>query len=275
MAGIAMSSAVASSLAMQGVSVVGHQWLWAPGVKGGIFDPHRARDKYRVFNVEGFVGDNAAQWGALPGQGVNALHCMCTTKWILRDAHGRLVRLEDVMEYSEATRRFAHQDIDGLTEQQLRMLRFYTQDGYFYANYQLRTGNPFWGVRADEMIRNLDEVLSNQRFQQNLILKRFERDGRAFGLDDVSELTGQIGKEFTWRGFTSTTTPKNHSAYFAKMPVEVTIRAPRGTKGAGIARYSNYRSEDEILLARNTRVRVVSVDESKGRYRVTVEVVGQ
>lgn len=92
MSGIAMGKAVQNALAADGISVVGHRWVWAPGVKGGTFEPHKARDRAAVFNIDGFVGDNAGQWGALPGQGVNSEYCMCTTKWILRGADGRFVK---------------------------------------------------------------------------------------------------------------------------------------------------------------------------------------
>lgn len=92
MAGIGMSERVRLALAASGVQVVGHRWVWAPGRKGGIFEPHLNRNKKAVFNVDGFVGDNAAQWGALPGQGVNYKYCMCTTRWLLRGADGKFMK---------------------------------------------------------------------------------------------------------------------------------------------------------------------------------------
>lgn len=89
--GIAMGPAVQKALAASGVRVIGHQWEWAPGRKGQTFEPHLRRDKARVFNPDGFVGDNAAKYGALPGQGVNSAYCMCTTRWMLRGADGRFL----------------------------------------------------------------------------------------------------------------------------------------------------------------------------------------
>lgn len=90
--GIAMGTASRLALLGAGVSVVGHRWQWAPGRKGQTFDPHKARDHAAVFNPEGFVGDNSAEWGALPGQGVNGRYCMCTTRWLLRGAKGKFLK---------------------------------------------------------------------------------------------------------------------------------------------------------------------------------------
>lgn len=91
MAGIAMGPAVQRALAASGIQVVGHRWIWQIGRQGGTFDPHKRRDRAVVFNPDGFVGDNAGQWGALPGEGVNAKYCMCTTRWVLRGAQGRFL----------------------------------------------------------------------------------------------------------------------------------------------------------------------------------------
>lgn len=87
-----MGKAVQQGLANGGIRIVGHRWVWAPGRKGGVFDPHLRRDKRAVFNPDGFVGDNADEWGALPRQGVNANYCMCTTRWLLRGADGRFMK---------------------------------------------------------------------------------------------------------------------------------------------------------------------------------------
>lgn len=92
MPGIAMGQATYLALLGSGVQVVGHRWQWNPGRMGQTFDPHLERDHVAVFNVEGFVGDNASEWGALPGQGINAEYCMCTTRWLLRGADGRFMK---------------------------------------------------------------------------------------------------------------------------------------------------------------------------------------
>lgn len=84
-----MGGIVAAALNSAGIQVTGHRWVWRPGRKGQVFDPHKRRDRKAVFNPQGFVEDNAGQWGALPGQGINRDYCMCTTRWILRGAGGR------------------------------------------------------------------------------------------------------------------------------------------------------------------------------------------
>lgn len=90
--GIAMSTTTQAALLGAGVRVIGHRWQWNPGRKGYTFDPHLERDHIAVFNVDGFVGDNASEWGALPGEGVNGDFCMCTTRWLLRGADGKFMK---------------------------------------------------------------------------------------------------------------------------------------------------------------------------------------
>lgn len=90
--GVAMSDVTKNALLGAGVQVIGHRWQWNPGRQGFTFDPHYARDHAAVFNVDGFVGDNASEWGALPGQGINGEYCMCTTRWLLRGADGKFMK---------------------------------------------------------------------------------------------------------------------------------------------------------------------------------------
>lgn len=90
--GVAMGPAVAAALASSGIQIAGHRWVWAPGRKGQTFEPHKERDAVAVWNPEGFVGDNAGEWGALPREGVNADYCMCSTKWLLRGTNGRFLK---------------------------------------------------------------------------------------------------------------------------------------------------------------------------------------
>ena len=87
--GIGQGPATSRALAAAGIRHVGWRWQWQPGRQGKIFEPHQRRDNVAVWNVEGFVGDNAAEWGALPGQGINEDHCMCSARMLLRGADGR------------------------------------------------------------------------------------------------------------------------------------------------------------------------------------------
>lgn len=94
--GIAQGAAVQRALASEGIQIAGLRWQWYPGLKGGVFEPHQRRDGIAVFNAgDGFTGDNAAEYGALPGEGVNKDFCMCQIRWILRGADGRFLPEKD------------------------------------------------------------------------------------------------------------------------------------------------------------------------------------
>lgn len=97
--GLAMGGAVRNALADGGVTIAGMRWLWYPGLKGGTFEGHLARNNSVVFNDgEGWYGDDVMTLGAMPGFGVNGAYCMCQVRWLLRDANGRFLpeRLADL-----------------------------------------------------------------------------------------------------------------------------------------------------------------------------------
>lgn len=91
--GLAMGEAVELALKAKGYQIVGIRWRWLPGMKGGIYDPHLARDNVAVFNPEGFVGDDPDTHGAIPGDGrsVNDAYCACHHRWLLRGPDGRFL----------------------------------------------------------------------------------------------------------------------------------------------------------------------------------------
>ena len=94
--GLAQGPAVRRALAAVGVTVAGIRWHWAPGSKGGTYDPHFSRDRVTVFNPEGFVGE--PQYGKLPGDGLspNDRYCRCGYALVLRGTGGRFLPSERV-----------------------------------------------------------------------------------------------------------------------------------------------------------------------------------
>lgn len=88
MAGLAQGGAVQAALAASGVAVTGYRWQWLPGIARGVFFPHYYRHNKAVYSLDGWPVE-ADGGGAFPGMGFNGKYCMCTVKWILRDAAGR------------------------------------------------------------------------------------------------------------------------------------------------------------------------------------------
>lgn len=82
--GLGMGVAVMSALERGGISVGGYRWTWRPGLKGGIFEEHRAQNRKFATDIEGFDGN-------IPQADVNGDSCMCSLRTIFRGAGGRFV----------------------------------------------------------------------------------------------------------------------------------------------------------------------------------------
>lgn len=73
-------------------------------------------------------------------------------------------------------------------------------------------------------------------------------------------------------GFTSTSPVKG--THFGSVDVEIVVPAGKGA-GMWIAPISRYKSENEFLLNRGTKFKVLSIDESSSRPLVKLEVIGR
>ena len=82
--GLGMGRAVIDALAAGGITVAGYRWVWRPGLKGGVFEEHRAQNRRFATDIEGFDGH-------IPQADVNGENCQCSTRTIFRGEGGRFV----------------------------------------------------------------------------------------------------------------------------------------------------------------------------------------
>jgi hypothetical protein len=95
------------------------------------------------------------------------------------------------------------------------------------------------------------------------------------GFRDPEALKKMVGKNFTDKAFLSTSVTGGGSHGFGSKPVGLEIEAPKGTHGLILEDVSAFAggSEQEMLLAAGTTMRILSVKEVDGRTIVRVRVV--
>lgn len=104
----------------------------------------------------------------------------------------------------------------------------------------------------------------------------FSKNKRSLEDKSVEELNSMFsGSVGVYASFLSTT-PSYNSGFYDD--VEYVIYAPAGTKGAIVDSISEHKSENEFLVQAGTRVRVLSVEESKDHHmwsdiRVFMEII--
>jgi hypothetical protein len=116
--------------------------------------------------------------------------------------------------------------------------------------------------RTTEQIRHLDAAMANSTLDRDTVLHRgFRQASRTFGASAAGDLTGA---EWTESAYLSTTANPDITKHFAgtrRDPVVMRVLAPRGTHGvqvSGMRDERGHEDEAEILLARDTRLRVVA-----------------
>ena len=82
--GLGMGQAVIEALQKGGITVAGYRWTWRPGLKGGVYEDHRAQNRKFADDIEGFDGH-------IPQADVNGDYCMCSLRTIFRGEGGRFV----------------------------------------------------------------------------------------------------------------------------------------------------------------------------------------
>lgn len=94
-----------------------------------------------------------------------------------------------------------------------------------------------------------------------------------FGATSPDQLYELIGKTVTDKGYLSTSVGGQAAFNFKGVLME--IEAPIGTKGAYVKPISSFSHENELILARGTKMKVIQVRREGGQMVVRVRVVGQ
>lgn len=165
-----------------------------------------------------------------------------------------------------------------LTREQDYALEDYVSGEFMWINQTLRGRNP--NITMDDLtdaereeLRHLDEATRATTVRQSKLWRSV--DASALGMDDRDidraiyegdTLQKIVGREFTERGFLSTTTDKKLAEDFgdftgATNPVVIEFNVPKGIRGADTSRFDIPEApQKEVLLARNTRYRVTSAE---------------
>lgn len=160
------------------------------------------------------------------------------------------------------------------TKDQRDALATYAANGYKAMNDYLRNGGSLQGVNPSE-VNELQSFLSSSRTKETLYLKRgiSKRSLTAMlGAGWENNLKALTGRQMVDKGFMSTS-PFSSGSY-GKNAV-LYIKAPKGTAGAYIKDFvgSKIKTEQEFLLARNTKMTVSRAYTTKNKYGDTIPII--
>ena len=95
----------------------------------------------------------------------------------------------------------------------------------------------------------------------------------AFGVQDIADLKKLTGKTFTDKSYLSTSVTQQMRGNDTISDVHMKINVPKGAKAAYVADMSEYPEQDEMLLARRTKLKITAIDIKNGRAFITADVV--
>lgn len=163
---------------------------------------------------------------------------------------------------------------DPTTETGDALYAYSTEFGYQTINDKLR-GLPerqysedFTSEQVDNVVPLIDGAM--RTFADDINLYR-RTSPRSFGMKYDDDPGTMVGKTFQDLGYMSTTVNPANSALDGF--VHLTIKAPRGAKGVYIERVSEFPFEQEMLLARGSRYRIVSAKKEDVEWRLVAEIV--
>jgi hypothetical protein len=164
----------------------------------------------------------------------------------------------------------------GLDEAHKQAIKEYTGTMYQSVNQALRKGKPVPAADRKEM-KLVDEAFSKAKTTEPLEVYR------GIGPMDADKFAGlKVGDTFEDKGFVSTSTDKDTAENFSRgdTPTMMHVQVPKGSKAISVDSMSVFkkggyatRSENEILLNRGGKFKVLSIKPAKGRQPrvITVE----
>jgi hypothetical protein len=146
-------------------------------------------------------------------------------------------------------------------------LTHYTGIGYRTMNEYLRGISTY---HTEELRRYIEGAKRGMRPSPEPGLFKRGTNIAQFGLSDESSIWGLTGKTVQDKGFLSTSA--NHRAAFGgKIIMEV--EAPAGTKMMYVDNFSKHKGENEMILAPDTKMKVLNVRKEGATYIVRLRVV--
>jgi hypothetical protein len=144
------------------------------------------------------------------------------------------------------------------TDSQRKALKTYTGSSYTAMNGALRQG----GGSDNTKRLNKNAQAGMRPSTDNYVFHRgMGLDG--LGISNPAAIWGLTGKTIQDKGFMSTST--GGQAAFGGT-VKLVIQAPKGTPMAFVANISNFRGENEVLLAAGTKYKVLRIEKTAGTW---------
>lgn len=160
---------------------------------------------------------------------------------------------------------------DDLSAEELETLKNYSMTGYQSINDSLREGKT-----PDYRVTTIDAALERGRLKEQTVYRGVKLDPETRAVFERS-----IGTVISDPAFVSTSRDKHQAESFlgvigTERNVLMEIKVPNGAKGAYMAPISEIRSEEEVLLPRNTLLRVTDVTtDEHGVMKVKADLVSE
>ncbi len=152
-----------------------------------------------------------------------------------------------------------------IKQDKLGIIQYYTLQGSYFINQYMRnlSPSPYKNTFLEKQIRSLWELIrSAPKFDKDYIVYRFINS-------DEHLLNLKVGDSYTVDGILSTTRDPFYGKVYQFGYNLVKIKLPKGIQGVGLCveALSNFPSEEEILLAPSTVLRLDKRDKNVSYYR--------
>ena len=267
--------------------------FWISARDARVRDSHAAMEEAGPIPINEVYPNGLMYPGAANGPAAEVIQCRCTEGYEFRemlddqDAQ-QLAQAEDLDEAAaepthpddfqpqdEATTHMEMTDAHGpemweenFSTQQRNSVINYTGDGFEDVNPTLRRGLLDSKVRQDGMrtpavlrkhVKNIDTVMSHPEsyLRNDALLTRGYNSPVALPADPAK----MVGSTLTDPAYMSTSTSSKRAGMFMRAtdenPIRVTIRAKSGTRGIYVDPVSKHWGEQEFLMPRGTKLRVI------------------
>ncbi|MEW4237112.1 ADP-ribosyltransferase [Bacillus thuringiensis] len=175
-----------------------------------------------------------------------------------------------------------------LTDEEKEAIRDYTCYGYHWINNYLRpnTGSNR-DTNLDMKISNIDNALRKASISTDIIVYKHLESGKSLGLDfeaskndkeyikkAINILKNNINKIIIRPDYLSTTLDKTGKEIKLGGKIRMEINVPKGTHAANVSEISFFPREQEILLPRNSKIKIrdVSTTTEEGSEIIILKV---
>jgi hypothetical protein len=235
-----------------------------------LLDLNRLYTRKEIDTISKRVGRNVwnkrGGWLKVKGTDINLPYCRHTWNSVLVQNKKSniavkpkvLVEPLTIEEVKAAETKDWYKTFNNYETPEAKTINAYCERGY-QVNYNIHDGKV---DKSDEMfISNLDKSLAKLPDFEGVVYRGINDNNGVL----LEQLKGAIGKDISWSGYTSTSLDKEIPMRFGAnrgIFFEIEVK-----KGKNVIDFSNIKSEQEVLLERNSSFEVISVDGNKVKLR--------